>query len=127
MGTKWRTVSGEGGRYCNSAGKALSSSHRRRLDSFLFDSSVTRLEHLHYDGGDVVEATAAVRFSDQGVDHARRGRARGKELLDTAVIDHPGETVARDEKDVTRADFTGIGVGLHLSARSHAPRDHVAV
>ena len=79
------------------------------------------------DGGDVVVAAVHLRFLDQGIDNAFRLGAGEEKLLDSPIVDHPGEPVAGEQKRVADARFAVEHIGLDLVSQADAAGDDVAL
>src|SRR3954464_1455869 len=82
---------------------------------------------LDDDRGYVIQPAAAVRLGDELMHLLVRRPTRDEQRLEPAIVDHPGEPIARDEEDVAELDLATVDVGLDVGTRADAARNDVAV
>src|SRR4051812_32159080 len=78
------------------------------------------LEDLDDDRRDVIQPTTPIRLRDQRLHLAVRLRAGREQLPEPTIVHHPGQSIARDEEQVTDPYFASVDVGLNVVSRTDA-------
>src|SRR4051812_12878559 len=76
---------------------------------------------------DVVVAAVDVRFLDQSIDDALWFRSRQQQLLNPAVIDHAGQSIAGQQERVADAGIPIEHIRLDLVSHANATGNDVAL
>src|SRR5215212_538873 len=84
-------------------------------------------QHADHYGGDVVVAAVDVGLLNQRIDNPFGLGARHQQLLDASVVDHPRQSIAREQERIANSRLTVENVGLNLVRHADAAGYDVAL